>query len=300
MWGATCGRTYSYVSILYFNPRTSCEVRQSETLCKFLCSDISIHAPRVRCDNTYDCLWFPFVYFNPRTSCEVRPIKNREKRDELLFQSTHLVWGATNLYNTSISLIIFQSTHLVWGATRDNRRLAEWILNFNPRTSCEVRRHFQIRHAKRHCISIHAPRVRCDRLFWCQAGLRLYFNPRTSCEVRRRKIKMLGDDTLFQSTHLVWGATSSDSLHHSRNHISIHAPRVRCDNNAVSNALKLNYFNPRTSCEVRPLMNGKWSWKWLNFNPRTSCEVRLKNMFSGCNMLENFNPRTSCEVRRRY
>ena len=102
-------------------------------------------------------------------------------------------------------------------------------LNFNPRTSCEVRQinshvnddEFDISiHAPRvrcdhentrgvvtaNTISIHAPRVRCD-LDKTQNNYRFwYFNPRTSCEVRR----------------------------------SMHTPpSVACN------------FNPRTSCEVR-------------------------------------------------
>ena len=33
--------------------------------------------------------------------------------------------------------------------------------------------------------------------------------------------------------------------------ISIHAPRVRCDDYECNRSLESDYFNPRTSCEVR-------------------------------------------------
>ncbi len=36
------------------------------------------------------------------------------------------------------------------------------LINFNPRTSCEVRLNPYLRRLRSLCISIHAPRVRCD------------------------------------------------------------------------------------------------------------------------------------------
>ena len=78
------------------------------------------------------------------------------------------------------------------------------------------------------------------------------------------------------------------------------------------------YFNPRTSCEVRPRWLSKLSWKTtfqsthllrgattlsfttpprsIYFNPRTSCEVRQAPA-NQLTLLRDFNPRTSCEVR---
>ena len=53
------------------------------------------------------------------------------------------------------------------------------------------------------CISIHAPRVRCDReALLLVAGL-VYFNPRTSCEVRQDGNHIIERVRAFQSTHLV-------------------------------------------------------------------------------------------------
>ena len=146
---------------------------------------ISIHAPRVRCDGS-----------------------------GLSFTLEHY---------------IFQSTHLVWGATLQRPSPWQWKKYFNPRTSCEVRLEaegliecldwFQSTHLvwgatspkelerESPSISIHAPRVRCDLT---------------------ERIQGMAHE-LFQSTHLVWGATSDKLSLGVGNSISIHAPRVRCD-----------------------------------------------------------------------
>ena len=102
-----------YTSFLYFNPRTSCEVRQEARQALVERSEISIHAPRVRCDDNTDyqsdshhiSIHAPRVrcdtpisievgfngHFNPRTSCEVRQYKHWADIGISIFQSTHLV-----------------------------------------------------------------------------------------------------------------------------------------------------------------------------------------------------------------
>ena len=142
VWGATLPLGTSCNPKMYFNPRTSCEVRRAEDVvwaefevfqsthlvwgatlsstAKYIAENISIHAPRVRCDTYNLCnqrtqkrfqsthlVWgattilpivtFPPYYFNPRTSCEVRQFTPKFTVICLTFQSTHLVWGATIL-----------------------------------------------------------------------------------------------------------------------------------------------------------------------------------------------------------
>ena len=147
------------------------------------------------------------IHFNPRTPCGVRrrllvrrlgPLKisihaPRVGCDGLMgvpipevitFQSTHPVWGATHrcaLHGVHES---FQSTHPVWGATR----LSPFFGHF-------------------YGISIHAPRVGCDRGVQCGGSGHCDFNPRTPCGVRRRDIVRDLNALKFQSTHPVWGAT---------------------------------------------------------------------------------------------
>ena len=58
--------------------------------------------------------------------------------------------------------------------------------------------------------------------------------------------------TLFQSTHPVWGATPGYWIISELDTISIHAPRVGCDNSGIARHRRLCYFNPRTPCGVRP------------------------------------------------
>ena len=122
----------------------------------------------------------------------------------------------------------------------------------------------------------------------------------------------------FQLTHLLRGATGCSYYKIRAMLISTHAPLARCDPDAMVCAKRLlsfqlthllrgatktnggyrngNYFNSRTSCEVRRY-RGYAMTTTFNFNSRTSCEVRhdiRELILHG----ENFNSRTSCEVRR--
>ena len=80
---------------------------------------ISIHAPRVGCDNSVIL----------------------SSDNDNLFQSTHPGWGATtdNVQPDRLQKR-FQSTHPGWGATRALSLLIPVISNFNPRTPGGVRR----------------------------------------------------------------------------------------------------------------------------------------------------------------
>ena len=211
----------------------------------------------------------------------------------------------------------FQSTHLVWGATQEiSQKMKVVTISIHaPRVRCDKK---HVDTAAKRWISIHAPRVRCDRIDLFIIHLLIYFNPRTSCEVRPYRTEVSYKTDIFQSTHLVWGATWISSLLFRCLVISIHAPRVRCDALIFLLIGLFSHFNPRTSCEVRHLIIGAITHlKYIsihaprvrcdgkerdsidiveNFNPRTSCEVRLF-VFSLIICLKYFNPRTSCEVR---
>src|SRR5699024_1399461 len=78
-------------------------------------------------------------------------------------------------------------------------------------------------------ISIHAPRVGCDRSRYPQPSSSDYFNPRTPCGVRPWEVRQF--------------ITGED--------ISIHAPRVGCDAPPEGGGESLRDFNPRTPCGVR-------------------------------------------------
>ena len=169
---------------------------------------ISIHAPRVGCDPPPQRSPGPAVDFNPRTPCGVRRPFGLLHLPIWAFQSTHPVWGATStpataawmdgdfnprtpcgvrlLFFAGIILpLLFQSTHPVWGATgaAGPPGRGGGISIHAPRVGCD-----------RHCgpiggcpvISIHAPRVGCDA---SGSGKRYEygdFNPRTPCGVRQQ------------------------------------------------------------------------------------------------------------------
>ena len=148
------------------------------------------------------------------------------------------------------SVFIFQSTHLVWGATSplSNMVSTTSISIHAPRVRCDVRG--LLNHWKSF-ISIHAPRVRCDIWFRLSASTPCKFQSThlvwgaTSVKKIVCPIKLFQSTHLvwgatdwiikevliskFQSTHLVWGATTLTNTGITKPFISIHAPRVRCD-----------------------------------------------------------------------
>ena len=149
-------------------------------------------------------------------------------------------------------------------------------------------------------ISIHAPRVRCDLVTAC-------------CK---------GGIQIFQSTHLVWGATTMTEYAKNWVKISIHAPRVRCDEGEIDCLTVSQLFQSThlvwgatraiivINIAIALFQSTHLVWgatsRWFiclkdcrYFNPRTSCEVRLLKVAMTYATESNFNPRTSCEVRHK-
>ena len=58
------------------------------------------------------------AYFNPRAPCGARQTRIEFASDNIKFQSTRPVWGATKAEIEYLTSEIFQSTRPVWGATR--------------------------------------------------------------------------------------------------------------------------------------------------------------------------------------
>ena len=147
---------------------------------------------------------------------------------------------------------MFQPTHPVWGATIAGATGYCFRFYFNPRTPCGVRPNsLRTWPCSRIFQSTHLVwgATRCpDRVSqMCED-----FNPRTPCGVRRGIVRMYNDIKQFQSTHPVWGATSSDTWGPWSPMISIHAPRVGCDEALTAwRCRRPPDFNPRTPCGVR-------------------------------------------------
>ena len=147
--------------------------------------EISIHAPLARCDALILSTVIPPADFNPRTSCEVRPGGLCAGSLQILI-SIHAPLArcdgdqekSPRRREISIHAPLARCDRLKIGSIN-------CLINFNPRTSCEVRLRMYWARLQKWGISIHAPLARCDVY---QAGERMgvrHFNPRTSCEVRR-------------------------------------------------------------------------------------------------------------------
>ena len=122
---------------------------------------------------------------------------------------------------------------------------------FNSRTPCGVRLLLGTFIESPFWVSIHAPRVGCDRHQERVPARERRFNSRTPCGVRPGKLRLRADDPAFQFTHPVWGATTDSPRLRDVTRVSIHAPRVGCDGEYQMPKMKKDRFNSRTPCGVR-------------------------------------------------
>ena len=171
------------------------------------------------------------------------------------FQSTHPGWGATSGARGRLNCGVFQSTHPGWGATADST------------ASTRVAR-----------VSIHAPRVGCDKAARVGGSIVGCFNPRTPGGVRHPFLRGLSPSVEFQSTHPGWGATNLTRGLVAQLQVSIHAPRVGCDKVRASGLQTPTLFQSThpgwgATCKVAPPRGFLES-----FNPRTPGGVRHKRL----------------------
>ena len=101
-------------------------------------------------------------------------------------------------------------------------------------------------------ISIHAPRVGSDDNQVKEFLGQLNFNPRSPCGERHNIFYADNQAAEFQSTLPVWGATTTAVAPPTVSSISIHAPRVGSDCQAIVSLLRRSDFNPRSPCGERP------------------------------------------------
>ncbi len=233
VWGATgpCNSGRAGASISIHAPRVGCDFfgvvtefninisihaprvgRDDSRLLPRKSRPISIHAPRVGRDRQQAVAAQEQANFNPRAPCGVRPPRPPTAWSAACNFNPRTPCGVRrSTRRTASATWPFQSTHPVWGATKDKLEML---------TAAQ--------------ISIHAPRVGCD------------------CGADRGR----GQDAAFQSTHPVWGATINEAARSGsgsdfnprtpcgvrphrpgragrRAGISIHAPRVGCDQSAA-------------------------------------------------------------------
>ena len=183
------------------------------------------------------------------------------------------MWGATGV-NFGAFFFLSISIHAPRvGCDTMTRCGSRAGLHFNPRTPCGVRRRERQNKRVFAIISIHAPRVGCDVRPTLWSRPTSHFNPRTPCGVRQPLLPNRAKRTIFQSTHPVWGATLCDVLRRPVRDISIHAPRVGCDqiDKRTQQRWYISIHAPRVGCDCR----GRYVRRSRNnFNPRTPCGVR--------------------------
>ena len=95
VWGATRGQSILPVSGSVFqftHPVWGATVCREYVVAVDL---VSIHAPRVGCDEVWSSGWLSLMGFNSRTPCGVRRRSGVRQCECVRFQFTHPVWGAT-------------------------------------------------------------------------------------------------------------------------------------------------------------------------------------------------------------
>ena len=140
-----------------------------------------------------------------------------------------------------------------------------------PRVGCD---RWHGRSTARRSVSIHAPRVGCDKGGSYMMSFEGSFNSRTPCGVRPITDTCLRAAQQFQFTHPVWGATGTVLALRDDDHVSIHAPRVGCDSLGSACRGSPAGFNSRTPCGVRRIARSVYQLQGVRFNSRTPCGVR--------------------------
>ena len=101
----------------------------------------------------------------------------------------------------------------------------------------------------------------------------------------------------FQSTHPVWGATVSERLHGYLHRISIHAPRVGCDQDPSSvchSGSMISIHAPRVGCDAVSARGDDKQQQFQSTHPVWGATMEIQRRVF---CFSNFNPRTPCGVR---
>ena len=169
---------------------------------------ISIHAPHTGRDGQGQRLMINDQYFNPRAPYGARLRIPQALCDEVLFQSTRPIRGATCSRGTQ----------------------ALWFFYFNPRAPYGARRSCSLMPPSARTFQSTRPirgatgQLR-DR---CTTGRN--FNPRAPYGARLNPYKLIFVFGKFQSTRPIRGATHGQHGAHTKQDISIHAPHTGRDN----------------------------------------------------------------------
>ena len=173
------------------------------------------------------------------------------------------------------NFFIFQSTHPLRGATTNDILL--------PRTY-----KFQSTHPLRGATH-HQP----ERLV-----IRIDFNPRTPCGVRLEHPSKSVLPTRISIHAPLAGCDRNVRAHKVQDLvISIHAPLAGCDLLLQADLCGYGYFNPRTPCGVRRLLNRNVSSLMRKFQSTHPLRGATRCICFRLLVSRYFNPRTPCGVR---
>ena len=209
VWGATFLDLHHCVVDSHFNPRTPYGVRRTQPWQNRSICSISIHAPRMGCDQPPPPLTRMASHFNPRTPYGVRLPHDGDHAAPCGI-SIHAPRMGCDKQGGNVLTYgqIFQSTHPVWGATEV--------------TTTEHANLF---------ISIHAPRMGCDCGFiqknkqFSDIPLYIFFYVRRKPHFRRES----------RRSSRIFGAHSPNDTpnkpHIRRQAIqkTRHSPKLRCE-----------------------------------------------------------------------
>ena len=214
---------------------------------------ISIHAPRAGRDRLFPFrCGLPPGHFNPRAPCGARRTHIAALQQEIEFQSTRPVRGATifDQLSPQAQNISIHAPRAGRDAGHQDPGLRDGISIHAPRAGRDPHscRHtfatliFQstrpvrgatgvlgLAHPRGAGISIHAPRAGRDRRSSMISRRRTNFNPRAPCGARLEHPESQRQFQPFQSTRPVRGATRQVFRQVQLLRISIHAPRAGRD-----------------------------------------------------------------------
>ena len=128
-----------------------------------------------------------------------------------------------------ILLAMFQLTRLLRGATLCCWCCGGCVARFNSRASCEARREVVELGSCLMPVSTHAPLARRDAFIRCSSVRPGGFNSRASCEARPLRWSFKMNNTKFQLTRLLRGATFLGLVSVLFSDVSTHAPLARRD-----------------------------------------------------------------------
>ena len=191
------------------------------------------------------------LYFNPRSPCGERQAQRLYVYPYRAI-SIHAPRAGSDAVPLcqSIALYTFQSTLPVRGATwhAELDGQTQDISIHAPRAGSDCPQRLVSVYLP---ISIHAPRAGSDLREALDMLLSGDFNPRSPCGERQIAKITAVDDSGFQSTLPVRGATAPILTILPYAFISIHAPRAGSDIGRGAIITRASYFNPRSPCGER-------------------------------------------------